>query len=320
MALPKAVEEAGKRSEEALRKAEQDAQHQDQTPPEDEPPVDPPANQPGPSGEDTQELREQFNKLQDRFNVLQGKYNAEVRGVGDARKLREENDQLQQQITNLQSEMQELREQATQADPSLDKLREEFGEDHVLLQALKEMRETVARQDKEIRQLRGASESAKQRADETATQAQKRAEDTFWRDLSTAVPDWGEINEQMDFREWLGETDRYTGMTRQALLDRAHQNLDAERVAAFFTDFKEHRQSNKKPSMDDNLRGKEHPSGAGGGEGEQKKVWTRQEISDFFSTVTADMGKPQDRRTYTDEQARELEADIMKAQSEGRVR
>ena len=73
------------------------------------------------------------------------------------------------------------------------------------------------------------------RVEQIANQQTQSIEQNFWSALSDAVPNWREINDSPEFQTWLLEIDPLTNMTRQTYLDGAQRDMDANRVANFFT-------------------------------------------------------------------------------------
>src|SRR5215467_1293750 len=55
--------------------------------------------------------------------------------------------------------------------------------------------------------------------------------------LDNAVPNWREINSDSRWLAWLAESDPYSRVKRQRLLDEAVERGDANRVIAFFRGF-----------------------------------------------------------------------------------
>ena len=58
-----------------------------------------------------------------------------------------------------------------------------------------------------------------------------------WTALSDAMPNWREINQSQEWKDWLTLPDLYSGMIRQQLLNQAFSAGDAGRVLAFFQGF-----------------------------------------------------------------------------------
>jgi hypothetical protein len=76
----------------------------------------------------------------------------------------------------------------------------------------------------------------------TVAHVEKKVEETeqdkFIAAMFKLVPDWEALNVNKNFLDWLQKPDIFTGTVKQALLQQALSNWDAERVAAFFTAFK----------------------------------------------------------------------------------
>lgn len=71
-------------------------------------------------------------------------------------------------------------------------------------------------------------------AEHSATTAQALFEER----LTALVSDWGTLNVDEGFLEWLGVEDEFAGRSRRDLLVDAYEALDAPRVAKFFTRYK----------------------------------------------------------------------------------
>jgi hypothetical protein len=67
---------------------------------------------------------------------------------------------------------------------------------------------------------------------------QASAEQSFADKLTRAVPDWGRINDDPGFHEWLLTPDGMTGLQRQTYLADAEQSLDLQRVVSIFNAWK----------------------------------------------------------------------------------
>lgn len=147
----------------------------------------------------------------------------------------------------------------------------------------------------------------------------------FFQDLTRLVPDWQTANTNDDFLLWLETVDNLTGIKRQAYLDDAFNRGDVARVAEIFrTGMKATGLSDsdgeksdtgdkKKKELEAQVAPGRSKSG-GSGQNPQKKVYTPQDIANFYKDVAH--GKYRGR-----EAARfEIENDIFQAQAEGRVR
>jgi hypothetical protein len=66
---------------------------------------------------------------------------------------------------------------------------------------------------------------------------QKQLEQEFYRDLDRLVPDWRNLNEDVEFNQWLTQSDPFSGEVRKNLLVNACEWADSARAARFFTGF-----------------------------------------------------------------------------------
>lgn len=78
----------------------------------------------------------------------------------------------------------------------------------------------------------------------------------YFGELEDLASDWKTINDNQAFHQWLDERDPYSNIPRQQLLESAHMEHDAERVARFFNDFSQTQQTGgEQASMDPRVRG-----------------------------------------------------------------
>ena len=177
-----------------------------------------------------------------RYDVLKGKYNAEVPDF--ALKLT----QALNKISSLENEMVALRAQpgtpqdkleglksvkeALAQDPSIQYLKDELPKVYDALDVFFE--KTIAESSKslkeEIKQLR---EEVKVTREDTARSDREK----FYGVLSDKVKGWEVINESPEWKAWLLQTDRHSGLTRQAMISDAYNKMDSTRTVNFFTDY-----------------------------------------------------------------------------------
>jgi len=237
---------------------------------------------------------------ENRFHVLQGKYNAEVPA-------------LQQKVHDLESTLKErdrqLSEQAqnqTATDASefseeqLEKFKDEFGED--LVDFVKRMTSRDTGHNPKVDELERKVQQFEQKE-------RQSVEASFWAALGDLVPNFQTINQDPAFHRFLAEFDPQTGKQRQQALTEAQQALNAEQVAQTFNTFLQQSQRATTPIPDDQIdpatsRATQTP--------QEQSTWTRQQITQFYRDKT--QGK------YARDEAQRLEADIFRAQKEGRVR
>lgn len=309
--LPRSVQEAERKAEEALQRLQ--AARQPQPPqqgvntPSDPQPATPPvaseapapAADPAPAPTSTPPS-EGDDKWEARYKTLHGKYNAEVPRLHAALKERDS------KLNSLTEEVEALKAQMEARKDPLVKPEEvnEFGEPLVDL-IRRAAREEVQAKDLEIKEL-------KRRVDSVETTKVQDKEISFYERLNQDVPNWMAINDDPAFHAWLGEIDELTGAQRQAILSAAEEQRDADRVARFFKAF-ERVQTNNAAAAQASLDSQIAPATSRVDvPPEGKKIWTRAEIADFYA---------KDRRgEYTEAQAAAIDAEIQLATRERRVR
>lgn len=111
--------------------------------------------------------------------------------------------------------------------------KEEYPEQYKIAVAIAEERAQKKVEDlkREIAELKAQTVQVAQKAEQSSSAA-------FLSDLTSRVADWRQWNRDKDFLGWLKSADRYSGRTREELLDDAVKRGDAGTVANFFDDFK----------------------------------------------------------------------------------
>ena len=305
--LPRAVleaEEKANRLHEELLKQQQAPANNDGTPPTNEPPAgDPPSsNEPPPvppttpNDSQTPPASGQDETYEHRFKVLQGKYNAEIP------RLAGENKELKTKLQELEVALEQLK---NKPEPLVKPEEiEEYGEGLIDV-ARRIAREELAGKDAEINALKAKIESL-------SNVTTQKVEADFFSSLTSMVPDWEQVNQDPKFLTWLDEVDELTGQTRQVLLSSAEQSRDAARTAKFFTAFKKASTSwaaNSTAALDSQLT---PPTNKAPNTPPAKKIWTRAEVGEFYARAR--------RGEVSDAEQIAIEADIMAAQIEGRIR
>lgn len=287
---------------------------------QDPAPAPPPAEQ-GRTGNTNED-----QTAEQRYRTLQGMYNA------DTARLRAENNQLAQRLTQLEGLLSSLsaQPQQPQSQPSAmeklitDKDVEEYGDSIEVMR--RAAREELAARDRVIQDLqRTVSQLQTTLVPKVETVAHRQAlnaEQMFWSELTAEVPDWREINADQGFHSWLLDVDPLSGVTRQTYLDAAQGQLDARRVAGFF---KTWRAMNGEPVAHSSRNaavsqlekqvapGRGRTGGSTATSGNTAKTYTRADVAKFFDDVRKGLykGREQERdRT---------ERDIFAAQREGRI-
>ena len=151
---------------------------------------------------------------------------------------------------------------------------------------------------------------------------QVSAEQQFWSDLNTYVPNWQDVNSAEGFQNWLLDVDPLTGNTRQSFLEAAQQSLDAYRVSAFFRTWLESSgqatgaQNTPTPPAQSELERQVTPGrsrSVSAPQGNQSKNYSPTDIKKFYDDVRT--GKYKGR----EQERSRIERDIFTAQREGRI-
>lgn len=290
---------------------------------------------------------EQLNAAwEHKYKVLQGKYNAEVPRL--QRQL-QENEQLlrdmRQQLTNTQTMLASLgpgqsaasQNAAPPAQPAQRRVKDDeikaFGPDlydFIKRASLEAVLPEVERVSAPIAQRLSKAEQAAQGAAKTVNEEAVRK---LYAYLAQEVPDWEQMNEDQSpggFLAWLGQIDPYAGLPRDQLLAQAYEAHDGPRVVAFFKGFKNENAAvtpqpqtpAPAPAPEEQMMQLVAPgtpkagpaSGAPNDAG--KRVWTRNDVQALYAKINEFTKKAKP----VPQELRALEADLIRAQSEGRIR
>lgn len=261
--------------------------------------------------------------FEQRYRTLQGMYNA------DTGRLRSENQQLAGRLAQLEQLLASLSATPAPAQGQAverlvsEKDVEEYGDSiEVMRRVSREEVSAANRRIAELEQmLRQVQTNVIPRVEHVAQRQAATAEQSFWSELSSMVPAWRDINANQDFHKWLLETDPLTGLTRQTYLEDAQRNLDARRVAAFFTTWDGANgqsvaaQPNRSASGSQ-LERQVAPGRSRGGNaptGNTPKTYSAQDIAKFFDDVRRGLYKGKEAERDR------IERDIFAAQRENRI-
>jgi hypothetical protein len=144
-------------------------------------------------------------------------------------------------------------------------------------------------------------------------------EAAFLKELDDNVPGWREVNDSLDFHEWLRQIIPYTNLRRNDALQGAHQNLDHLTAIKMFEEYINSLPTQPKEPEPKKLQinPEEHIEPASTvGTGEIKPdtkgpTFTRKEVTQFYKDFA--LGK------YTKDEQERIEADIWKANKEGNI-
>lgn len=248
--------------------------------------------------------------------------------------MRGRNEALQQQVQNLEAVLARLQVPDSEPGPDLQSMQrlitdsdvEDFGEDFidVVRRAVKEATNPLEAQ---IKRLKSDNDRLRASLGEVSGSMTQSARRTVYTVLSERVPDWEAINKDSRFLSWLGKVDAFAGRKRRDMLGEAFEANDAARVVRFFEAFLnetaslEQGQPTDPPSprapaadLDSMVApGRPRSSGQAGDAQGDKKMWSRQEIQQFY----ADVGKGKYRGR--DKERNRIERDIFHAGNEGRI-
>lgn len=269
-------------------------------------------------------------ELKHKLSVLTGKYNAEVpRLQGAAQALASENERLQR----LQVEQARARPAAPtpRAEDQFDlsvvtaKEREEFGEELVQIMARIAKANSSGANTAELTALK--NELASMRGAVAQTQqigAQTRME-KVWQALDAQIgAHWRVLNDSQQYLDWLAKIDIMSGRPRSAGLTEAFEIGDSARVVEIFKRFIQE-DSSARPTSDGRpvsnvaqvsqetlvAPAAGRGSGEGAPNGTSGRVYSEQDIDDFYSRVQ--------RKRISPEEKALIEADLQAAVREGRV-
>lgn len=304
--VPRAVQEAEDRAnrlqEELIARQQQPGETPPADPPKgDTPPADPPKNPEPPAtpsdSQNTPPAPQGDDNWEHRFKVLQGKYNSEVPRFANELK------ELKARLDDVLTENEQLKTKPPEPLVRPEEI-EEYGPGLVDL-ARRIAKEEMMAKDSEISRLKTQIQTISEATSNTVT-------NDFFRSLSAIVPDWEKLNEDPGFLKWLEEVDELTGEQRLSLLGKAEAAKDAVRAGKFFSAYKKTSQTwaaNSAHSLENQLV---PPTNKTPETPPSKRIWTRAEISDFYSRMR--------RGLVSDKDAIAIEADITAASIEGRIR
>ena len=329
MALPAQIQKQAEEVQELYRKMQED----------NTPPAEPQAEEPdapaepvtAPTAPPNQSADPELEALIQRYRTLQGMYNADVP------RLNAQNKELLGRINNLEN----LLRNAPQPQPApapaqpqnvkyVTKEDEaEYGDSiEVMRKVTREIIEPMRTgYEQQISQLQGTISQMQHlvpKVDQIGKNQAASAEQQFWANLTYAVSNWREVNDDPDFQSWLLSQDPLTGISRQTYLEDAQRSLDVNRVAAFFVEWGSKNGSAPQPApqptprsnaAQDELSKQISPGRGRTVETKQgaKKTYSGEEVSKFYQDISqgAYRGK--------DEERARIETDIFAATREGRI-
>lgn len=244
MSLPAQVQKQSEDIQELYRKLEAErnpapetVENQEQEAPEEQ--VQAPTAAPAQSADN------ELDALTQRYRTLQGMYNADVP------RLNAQNKELLARIANLENVLRNASQHQPAPAPAqpapvqylTEQDKAEYSDSidvmrKVTREIVEPMRAGYEQRISELQgQLRQMQNTIVPKVNEIGRQQEVSSEQQFWATLSYHVPNWRDINDSADFQSWLLSQDPLTGISRQTYLDAAQNELDANRVIAFFVEW-----------------------------------------------------------------------------------
>jgi hypothetical protein len=341
MALPKQVADAAAEADRLIREATAPAAAEDAPPaPQSTDTGVPPeyveaieARPPRPAQIDGEVVsKAEYDALFRQFRTLQGMH----KPLLDAREeLTQANARLQSDNRDLAARLDELeRRLAARTAPAASGLTpEEIAEyqpefldvvgrkaREVVGAELNEAKELAASLQRTVQELAQRNKQLEDTVRGVATESAEQKQQAFYSQLSALVPNLEAWNNDLEFIEWLQSENPLTGRPLKADFDSAVQAWAAERVARYFfawpgaakyTNPAQQQQPARRTLADQatpETRRGEAPPPTSRGEG---RMWHPSEIKRFYDDKVAGRAKGPE--------AARIEADIFKAQAEGRV-
>lgn len=278
------------------------------------------------SGDTSSEEDQNSETYAQKWRTLQGMYNAEVP------RLHAQNRDLQQRIQQMEqllAAMSTTNQQASTSQQVTTNLvteddEAEYGESIDMMR--KVSREELAPMAQEIAAIKHALAQFQMnvvpQVQNIAQRQATTAEQQFWADLTSSVPNWRSINDDKEFQNWLLDIDPLSGINRQTILDDAQRNLDATRVANFFRAWNElkgnanvARNTNRQATASELERQVAPGKGRNTGvpTSSNTRTYSPEDIKKFFADVR--QGYYKGREAERDR----IERDIFAAQRDGRI-
>lgn len=331
--IPRAVREAAERSTEAQRIHIGDAEPP-VIPPDNSPPAPGTPSAPSPAAEGVpspspqaappQAPPQDEGSLEDRYKTLHGRYEAE------RKRHREQLAQMTERMSQLERQLTASAPAPAPAQPKLNITQDElsdYGEDFVGM--VKRIAEGV---------VDGKVQPITTELGRTKGQVAAQRNQSMHEQMTALFPQWQEYNGYDRFIEWVMLPDPYSGAIRQNLMQEAWDAGDARRVNAFFQGFiAEEAALNpagggpppapQAPAAPTNgrapaatppiaLASLAAPGGARSAQHAtpaEKPTYTTEDITRFYTEVAAGKWRARDQERAA------IDADIMRAQHEGRI-
>ena len=234
--------------------------------------------------------------------------------------LRQETSKLNARVAQLNKELAEAKAVSSEANDPFDSA---FNEDVVDIlgeDAVNAIRNSLKAAQDEVRDLKAQlqNKETEDYEDRAKRLSDSNVED-FMRNLNRLVPDLQEMNMDEGFNDWLRSPGPY-GIERLKLLHDAQSEFDYEKVAQFFTEYKQLQSEKTKKKSSDSIDNYTGPKGSQTGETQKQQRASSQdgyirqsEINKFNKDVAKGKYK------YDSSVPAAMEERIFKAMSEGKI-
>jgi len=340
MTLPKQVEEAGKKADEAAAKLEKELNGEKEVTPKvkDEPKpvvlVEPKTLEEAKS--QLASTRSDIALMEHKFSVLQGKYDAEVKPASEsgqrATQLDATNSILTDQLIEAKAKIAELKAVAKPVKPAepaairvdinkyfspeaLKKLDDEGVTEEALSMIVNAVAGVTTDQAKT--QTANLVAPIKKGIKEVQENQAITVQQNFWKYIDIQVPDNESVNQDPRWLAWLGEIIPGTSFTRRDALRDAERKNNAEQIVELFNQFKTSVGLPVTSTVKPSLQGEVSPINPGAPSSEvgipAGETYTRAQVKEFFND------RAKGRYKHLPDDGQSLEDDITRAHVEGRI-
>jgi len=235
-------------------------------------------------GEQQQPVSDDYKQ---KYETLQGMYNADI-------------PKLQQQVAFLQGMLADQSPTVTnkqtpqqlppeQTNEDLDFVQKEYPYMVTAINAIVDQKLAYMQQEI-LRQVSVAMQGLAGQVNNLGVESGQTRDSLFWSRLSDLVPDWESLNTNKGFLEWLDEKLPFSNVSKFDLLKQARAEFNANKVAEFFTSYKEEKGIVTTPNKQQGRR-IVAPGRSAGSVGQNQtiqagdKPLTREEIAAFYDRV-----------------------------------
>ncbi|MFA5340227.1 MAG: hypothetical protein WC332_00475 [Clostridia bacterium] len=185
-------------------------------------------------------------KAEQRYKTLKGMFDAEVpRTQAENKKLKEQTAELEKKIAELENSISSAKmvQQGAEIDAEIEALELDYP---TLANALKKFKATTVEQINALKDGTKVKPDESVKADIESVKTDVNEVKLVRFDLEMnklGVPDWQDIDNSDEFKEWLQEKVPYTDKTKLQLLKDAAIKLDSATVSQFFLDYKKSKEA-----------------------------------------------------------------------------